>query len=132
MGSMKPLSGERMRDDPTAPCCAAGYNRRWGVTDQAYFLLFGSLHAGIGRLALMPLVVLASRICPKVKPAQHAPPSHFPRRETMQSPFYMMLPWCAMKCVWMTQHAVQGTSSVQWIRPNSGWLNPKNWHEAWC
>ena len=44
----------------------AGYNRRWGVTDEAYFLVFGSLHAGLGRLALMPLVVLASRICPKV------------------------------------------------------------------
>ncbi|CAL5221093.1 g3223 [Coccomyxa viridis] len=42
-----------------------GYNRRWGVTDEAYFLVFGSLHAGLGRLALMPLVVLASRICPK-------------------------------------------------------------------
>ena len=45
----------------------AGYNRAWGVTDEAYFLVFGSLHAGLGRLALMPLVVLASRICPKVK-----------------------------------------------------------------
>ncbi|CAK0782156.1 hypothetical protein CVIRNUC_005589 [Coccomyxa viridis] len=42
-----------------------GYNRRWGVTDQAFFLMFGSLHAGLGRLALLPLVVLASRICPK-------------------------------------------------------------------
>jgi len=30
-------------------------------------LLFGSLHAGLGRLAMMPLVVLASRICPKVR-----------------------------------------------------------------
>ena len=36
------------------------------MTDQSYFLVFGSLHAGLGRLALMPLVVLASRICPKV------------------------------------------------------------------
>ena len=36
------------------------------MTDQAFFLIFGSLHAGLGRLALLPLVVLASRICPKV------------------------------------------------------------------
>ena len=36
------------------------------MTDQAFFLMFGSLHAGLGRLALLPLVVLASRICPKV------------------------------------------------------------------
>ena len=36
------------------------------MTDQAFFLMFGLLHAGLGRLALLPLVVLASRICPKV------------------------------------------------------------------
>ena len=41
MGSIKALSGKRVRDDLTEPCCAAGYNRRWGVTDQAYFLLSG-------------------------------------------------------------------------------------------
>ena len=78
-GKRLPLTGADVLFEDKASCgCSsapaqtmeaavhAGYNQRWGVTDEAYFLVFGSLHAGLGRLALMPLVVLASRICPKV------------------------------------------------------------------
>lgn len=128
MGSIKALSGKRMRNDLTEPCCAAGYNRRWGVTDQAYFLLFGSLHAGIGRLALMPLVVLASRICPKVHLAQHASSFHFPRAD-LAEPFHMTLPWCAMELLDDLTHGAR--TRQMWIRSDSGRLNPESWHEAW-
>ena len=131
MGSMKAPCGKRMRDDLTEPCCTAGYNRRWGVTDQAYFLLFGSLHAGIGRLALMPLVVLASRICPKVHSAQQASSSVFHAR-TMQSPFHMTLPWCVMEFLDDLTCGARNRPRQIWVHPDSGRLNPENWHKAWC
>jgi hypothetical protein len=44
-----------------------GYNHNLGISDPAYFLVNGMLHAGIGRLAMMPLVTLAARLCPKVR-----------------------------------------------------------------
>lgn len=46
----------------------AGYNHTLGISDPAYALVNGALHAGVGRLAMMPLVTLAARLCPKVKP----------------------------------------------------------------
>lgn len=42
-----------------------GYNRTLGVSDPAYALVCGGIHAGVGRLAMMPLVTLAARLCPK-------------------------------------------------------------------
>lgn len=44
----------------------AGYNRKLGVSDPAFMLISGAVDAGLGRIALMPLVVLAARLCPKV------------------------------------------------------------------
>ncbi len=48
------------------PGLCAGYNRKLGVSDPAFMLISGAIDAGLGRIALMPLVVLAARLCPKV------------------------------------------------------------------
>lgn len=43
----------------------AGYNRTLGISDEAYMLVNGAVDSALGRLALMPLVVLAARLCPQ-------------------------------------------------------------------
>ena len=43
----------------------AGYNRTLGISDEAYMLINGAVDSALGRLALMPLVVLAARLCPQ-------------------------------------------------------------------
>lgn len=45
----------------------SGYNRTLGISDPAFALVNGCIHAGVGRLAMMPLVTLAARLCPKVR-----------------------------------------------------------------
>ncbi|EIE26997.1 Biopterin transport-related protein BT1 [Coccomyxa subellipsoidea C-169] len=42
-----------------------GSNRTLGISDGAFALVVGGIHAGVGRLAMMPLVTLAARLCPK-------------------------------------------------------------------
>ncbi|CAL8469006.1 g8547 [Coccomyxa elongata] len=42
-----------------------GYNRTLGISDPAFALVNGCIHAGVGRLAMMPLVTLAARLCPE-------------------------------------------------------------------
>ena len=95
------------------------------MTDQAFFLMFGSLHAGLGRLALLPLVVLASRICPKVSTlgcsdlcGQYARICHV--GELMTGACYRpseMLCKCCHACLSQQFCGRPASSAVLWLGP---------------
>lgn len=44
----------------------AGANRKLGLDDKLFVLVDSVLVTGLGRIALMPCLVLAARICPEV------------------------------------------------------------------
>ena len=46
----------------------AGANRALGIPDKAFVLVDSVLITGLGRIALMPTLVLCARICPEVRP----------------------------------------------------------------
>ena len=48
--------------------CLAGLNRTLGLSDELFVLVDSVLLTGLGRVMLMPSLVLAARICPEVRP----------------------------------------------------------------
>lgn len=50
--------------------CLAGLNRTLGLSDELFVLVDSVLLTGLGRVMLMPSLVLAARICPEVRPHQ--------------------------------------------------------------
>jgi hypothetical protein len=44
----------------------AGFNRKIGLDDKLFVLADSVLVTGLGRIALMPCLVLAARVCPEV------------------------------------------------------------------
>ena len=45
----------------------AGVNRKLGIDDKAFVLVDSVLLTGLGRIALMPALVLAAKVCPEVE-----------------------------------------------------------------
>ena len=52
--------------------CPSGANRALGIDDKAFVLVDSVLITALGRIALMPVLVLAARICPEVPPSPTA------------------------------------------------------------
>jgi hypothetical protein len=46
----------------------AGLNRTLGLSDELFVLVDSVLLTGLGRVMLMPTLVLAARICPEARP----------------------------------------------------------------
>jgi hypothetical protein len=51
---------------PEGTAATAGANRALGIPDKAFVLVDSVLITGLGRIALMPTLVLCARICPEV------------------------------------------------------------------
>lgn len=61
-----------------------GFNHRLGLPDKLFVAFDSVLLTGLGRVAMMPVLVLAARICPEVCPLLlmlRAPTPHPPRGE---------------------------------------------------
>ena len=46
---------------------SAGVSRKLGINDKVFVLVDSVLLTGLGRIALMPALVLAAKVCPEVK-----------------------------------------------------------------
>ena len=49
----------------------AGANRALGIDDKVFVLVDSVLLTGLGRIALMPALVLAAKVCPEVGSLKH-------------------------------------------------------------
>ena len=49
----------------------AGANRALGINDKVFVLVDSVLLTGLGRIALMPALVLAAKVCPEVSSLGH-------------------------------------------------------------
>ena len=49
-------------------CLHAGLNRRLGLDDKLFVLVDSVLVEALVRIAMMPVLLLAARICPEVRP----------------------------------------------------------------
>lgn len=50
-----------------SPVWSAGLNRTLGIKDKVFVLVDSVLLTGLGRIALMPTLVLAAKVCPEVR-----------------------------------------------------------------
>ena len=46
---------------------SAGVSRTLGINDKLFVLVDSVLLTGLGRIALMPVLVLAAKVCPEVR-----------------------------------------------------------------
>ena len=46
---------------------SAGVSRTLGINDKLFVLVDSVLLTGLGRIALMPVLVLAAKVCPEVQ-----------------------------------------------------------------
>ena len=60
-----PLPSRRLPSLPTSYTAPPGANRTLGISDKLFVAVDTPLLVGLGRVALMPMLVLAARVCPE-------------------------------------------------------------------
>ena len=60
------VNNNKSRDNLMYMVMPAGFNQKIGLDDKLFVLADSVLVTGLGRIALMPCLVLAARVCPEV------------------------------------------------------------------